>query len=88
MNNNTTTATTALTTTPKTNNNKGMSLTEDTVSKIVELRRRMWRHPNVFPNPDEVMRYVKYFCLIGDNKFLDERLAEVRMLEVDTGKVS
>lgn len=79
INNNGTT--TPAPTKPTTNN-----MSEDTISKIVELKRGMWRHPNVFSNPDEVIQYVKYFCLNGDNKFLDERLEQLRMFEAATDK--
>ncbi len=86
LNNNGTTITTAATTVTRTptTSNKEMSLTEETVSKIVELKRGMWRHSNVFPNPDEVIQYVKYFCMNGDNTFLDERLEQLHILEAAT----
>jgi hypothetical protein len=61
----------------KTGNNWGI-LSEETIPKIVELRRLLYRHPTTFPNPDIIVQGAKHLCMMEDNSFLEEKLAYLR----------
>jgi hypothetical protein len=57
------------------------TMSEDTIPKIVELRRLLNRNPTIFTNPDMVVQGAKYFAMNGDNSFLDEKLAYLRSVD-------
>ena len=52
---------------------------EHTIPKIVELRRLLYRH-NI-PNSDIIIQGAKHFCTMGDNSFLEEKLAYLRSVD-------
>jgi hypothetical protein len=54
-------------------------ISEDAIPKIVELRRLL--HSTAFPNPDVVMQSAKYFCMQGDNTFLEDKLAYLHRVD-------
>jgi hypothetical protein len=57
----------------------GTSLSMETTHKIEELKRLMNRYPQYHPNPDAIIRWAVFFN--GDNKFLDEKLEQLRRLD-------
>jgi hypothetical protein len=57
------------------------TMSEDTIPKIVELRRLLNRNPTIFTNPDMIIQGAKHFCMMGDNSFLDEKLAYLRSVD-------
>jgi len=59
-------------------------MSEDTLAKIVELKRLLNRHPTTFPNPDIIIQGAKHFAIQGDNSFLDEKLAYLRSVDAIT----
>jgi hypothetical protein len=60
------------------------TLSEETIPKIVELRRLLNRHPTTFPNPEIIIQGAKHFCMMGDNSFLEEKLAYLRSVDTIT----
>jgi hypothetical protein len=62
--------------------NNSWGISEDTIPKIVELRRLLYRH-NI-PNPDIIIQGAKHFCIQGDNSFLEEKLAYLRSVDTIT----
>jgi hypothetical protein len=57
-------------------------ISEESIPKIVEIRRLLYRHPDTFPNPDIIIQGAKHFCMMGDNTFLEEKLAYLRSVDV------
>ena len=54
---------------------------QETVLKIQEFKRLVYRHP-IFSNPDMVIQCVTHFSIInGDNTLLDEKLEQLRALD-------
>jgi hypothetical protein len=66
----------------KTSNYWGIS--EEAMPKIVELTRLLFRHPDTFPNPDIIIQGAKHFCMMGDNSFLEEKLAYLSSVDAIT----
>jgi hypothetical protein len=58
----------------KTGRSDWETLSEETIPKIVELKRLLYKHPTMFPNPDIIIQGAKHFCMMGDNIFLEEKL--------------
>jgi hypothetical protein len=62
-----------------TTNNWG-TLSQETILKIAELKRLVYRHP-IFSNPDVVIKCATYFSINGDNTILDEKLERLRSID-------
>lgn len=63
----------------KTRNDWG-NLSQQTILKILELKRLVSRHPTSFSNPDMIIQCAIYFAMNGDNTVLDEKLAYLRSI--------
>jgi hypothetical protein len=61
------------------------TMSEDTIPKIVELRRLLNRNPTIFTNPDMIVQGAKHFAMQGDNSFLEEKLAYLRNVDAIRG---
>ena len=59
-----------------TSNHEG-TLSQETILKIQELKRLVYRHP-IFSNPDVLIKCATYFSINGDNTILDEKLEQLR----------
>jgi hypothetical protein len=55
-------------------------ISEDVVPKIIELKRLLARHP--VSNPDMIIQCAKHFAMMGDNSFLEEKLAFFRSADM------
>jgi hypothetical protein len=62
-------------------------LSEESTQKILELKRLLYKHPTVFPNlhPDMIVQGARNLCMMGDNSFLEEKLAYLRNVVAITG---
>jgi hypothetical protein len=59
----------------------GSGLSQDTIVKIGELKRLVNKYPQYLDNPDEIVKWAIYCSSNGDNKFLDEKLKQLRYLD-------
>jgi hypothetical protein len=59
-------------------------MSEDTIAKIVELKRLLNRHPTTFPNPEIIIQGAKHFTMMGDISFLDEKIAYLKSVDAIT----
>jgi hypothetical protein len=60
----------------------GGTLSQETMLKIAEFKKLAYRH---YSNPDGVIQCVTYFSINGDNTLLDEKLEQLRMLDMAMG---
>jgi hypothetical protein len=58
--------------------------TQETVLKIQELKRLLYRQP-IFSNPDAIIKCVTHFAINGDNTLLDEKLEQLRTFDSTMG---
>jgi hypothetical protein len=63
-----------------TSNDEG-TLSQETILKIQELKRLIYRYPQYHRNPGGVISCIIYFCNNGDNTFLDEKLEQLRSID-------
>jgi hypothetical protein len=56
------------------------TLSQETILKIEELKRLVYRYPQYHRNPDAVIKCATYWSINGDNKVLDEILEKLRMI--------
>ena len=61
--------------------NYGGGLSQETIQKIEELKRMMNKYPRYCPNPDEIITWVVYCSVNGDNKILDDKLEQLRNID-------
>ena len=61
-----------------TRNDQG-TLSQETMLKIQELKRLVYRYPQYYSNPDAVIKCATYWSINGDNTVLDEILENLRM---------
>jgi hypothetical protein len=60
----------------------GISLSQETIAKLEELKRLVYKYPQFHNNgPDEIVGYAAYWALNDDNKFLDEMLEQLRTID-------
>ena len=64
-----------------TTNDHGI-LSQEIILKIRELKRLVYSNPQYCPNPDAFIKSIIYFCNDGNNTFLDEKLEELRTMDV------
>jgi hypothetical protein len=57
------------------------TLSRETILKIQELKRLVYSYP-IYSNPDGVIKCVTHFAINGDNTLLDDKLEELRNLDV------
>jgi hypothetical protein len=59
----------------------GAGLSQETILKIEELKRLVSKYPRYHTNPDEIVKWAVHQSINGDNKLLDDKLAQLRMIE-------
>ena len=57
----------------------GTGLSQET--RLKELKRLVYKYPQYCPNPDEIIRWAVYGVINGDDKFLDEKLEQLRTID-------
>jgi hypothetical protein len=57
------------------------TLSHETILKIAELKRLVYRYAHYYRNPGAVISCVIYFCSEGDNTLLDEKLEQLRTID-------
>jgi hypothetical protein len=61
------------------------TLSRETILKIEELKRLMYRYSQYHRNPSAILNCIVYYCNNGDNTLLDEKLQQLRMLDSAMG---
>jgi hypothetical protein len=56
-------------------------LSQDTIVKIQELKRLVYKYPRYHYNPDGVIQYATYFSINGDTTLLDDKLEQLRTID-------
>ena len=59
----------------------GTGLSQETIVKIGELKRLVNKYPQYLDNPDEIVKWAIYCSSNGDNKFLDDKLKQLRTID-------
>jgi hypothetical protein len=59
----------------------GTGLSQETILKIQELKRLVYKYPQYCPNADEIIRWAFHSYLNGDNTFLDDKLEQLRSID-------
>lgn len=59
----------------------GTGLSQQTILKIEELKRLVNKYPRYHTNPDEIVKSAIHRCINGDNKFLNEKLEQLRGID-------
>jgi len=57
------------------------TLSQETILKIKELKKLVYRYHQYHPNPAAVITCVIHFCNDGDNTILDEKLEQLRTFD-------
>ncbi|MFZ0512341.1 MAG: hypothetical protein WAM14_12100 [Candidatus Nitrosopolaris sp.] len=57
------------------------SLSQETILKIDELQRLLCKHPQYCTNPDAILKWAVQCSINGDNRFLDEKLVQLRSID-------
>ncbi|MFZ0511751.1 MAG: hypothetical protein WAM14_09110 [Candidatus Nitrosopolaris sp.] len=66
---------------PSVDHRYGTGLSQETVLKIEELKRLVLRYPQYHTNHDEIIKWAIFCSANGDNKFLDEKLEQLRSID-------
>jgi hypothetical protein len=64
-----------------TDDEKTTTLSQETILKIQELKRLVYKYPQYHYNPNAVIKWATYCSNDGDNRFLDEKLEQLRMID-------
>jgi len=64
-----------------TDNDEITTLSQETILKIQELKRPVYRYAQYHHNPAAVISCVIHFCNNGDNTLLDEKLEQLRSID-------
>jgi hypothetical protein len=64
---------------------KTTTLSHETRLKIAELKTLVYKYPHYHHNPAGVIACAIHFCNEGDNRFLDEKLEQLRMIHSAMG---
>jgi hypothetical protein len=57
------------------------TLSQETILKIQELKRLVYKYVQYHSNPDGVIKCVTHFSINGDNTLLDEKLGQLRTID-------
>ena len=57
------------------------TLSRETILKIEELKRLMYKYSQYHLNPDGFVKCVTYLSINGDNTLLDEKLEQLRRID-------
>ncbi|MGB6533626.1 MAG: hypothetical protein WBF33_36540 [Candidatus Nitrosopolaris sp.] len=63
--------------------NDQVTLSQETMLKIQELKRLMYKYPQYHSNPDAFVKCATFYSINGDNTILDEMLQNLRMISSD-----
>jgi len=63
-----------------TGDEKTTTLSRETILKIRELKRLIYRYSQYYMNPDAIIKCATYWSINGDNMILDEMLEKLRMI--------
>ena len=63
-----------------TDDEKTTTLSHETILKIEELKRLIYRYYQYHRNPGAVVSCIVYYCNNGDNTLLDEKLEQLRSI--------
>jgi hypothetical protein len=63
----------------KNNQSYGTELSQDTVSKIGELKMLVYKYPRYCP--DGLLQWIIISCVNGDNQLLDDKLEQLRTID-------
>ena len=61
------------------------TLSQETILKIEELKRLIYRYSRYHHNPAAVINCIIYYCNNGDNTLLDEKLEQLRTIDSAMG---
>jgi len=64
-----------------TDNDETTTLSKETILKIQELKRLVYRYAQYHRNPAAVVNCIVYYCNNGDNTLLDEKLDQLRTID-------
>ena len=56
-------------------------LSQDKIVKIGELRRLLYKCPQYFTNPDGIIKWAVYCSSNGDDRFLNDKLEQLRSID-------
>jgi hypothetical protein len=59
----------------------GTSLPQSAIQKIQELNHLMNKYPKYHMNPDAIVQWAIHSSFNGDNKFLDDKLEQLRTID-------
>jgi hypothetical protein len=59
---------------------KTTTLSQETILKIQELKRLVYRYAQYYRNPDAIIKCATFWSINGDNMILDEMLERLRMI--------
>jgi len=57
------------------------TLSQETILKIQELKRLVYRYARYYRNPDAIIKCATYWSINGDNMILDEMLEQLRNID-------
>ncbi len=57
------------------------TLSQETILKIAELKRLVYRYSQYHSNPDGIIKCVTHFSINGDNTILDEKSEQLRTID-------
>jgi alpha-tubulin suppressor-like RCC1 family protein len=68
-----------------TDDEKTTTLSQETILKIQELKKLIYRYSQYHHNPAAVLSCIVYYCNNGDNTLLDEKLEQLRTFDSAMG---
>jgi len=71
--------------TTTTDDEETTTLSRETILKIEELKRLIYRYSQYHRNPGAVINWIIYYCNNGDNALLDEKLQQLRTFDSAMG---
>jgi len=57
------------------------TLSQETILKIQELKRLVYRYSQYHRNPGAIINCIVYYCNNGDNSLLDKKLEQLRSID-------
>jgi hypothetical protein len=64
-----------------TDDEEATTLSQETMLKIEELKRLIYKYPQYHRNPGAVINCIIYYCNNDDNTLLDEKLEQLRSID-------
>ena len=63
------------------------ALSQETILKIQELKRLVYRYPQYYSNPDAIIKCATHWSINGDNTLLDGSLERLRMVTLASDQI-